>query len=386
MSTYEPILTNPSTRTKKEREKFLSRIDDFATFYWDNVDMFNEFGAFIICEKKGGLSIYNGPSFKNEYSKSQFQNGYTNLSGITFDTQTISFKVGVYWFSIEDYRMLMNFLHPYKIAYLAFGFEQTFGYYCKLSSIKDSSRYIVGQETKTDTTNTNTKMGYSQIYSSDQSGYRYYTELQLTFEVIGTQCAKELTAHIDYAKMTKDAAQNIYKGYVAEKQQSDLDMPIQLTFNNLNTSSDNDLTIKCAASVTYKYKTINGQTEVTEQEVTNTAPLFEIKLKNIKEKNISLKYDSEQGLLYWSTGKKENILSLLSTSDTGARIVDSLDVRQFYWPGTLDHPELKGIEWPSEETMKNCPVKILIEMPTAFYNTELEPTIAYTRQRRTNVL
>lgn len=33
MSTYEPILTNPSTRTKKEREKFLSRIDDFATFY-----------------------------------------------------------------------------------------------------------------------------------------------------------------------------------------------------------------------------------------------------------------------------------------------------------------------------------------------------------------
>ena len=58
--------------------------------------MFANFGAFIINEKKGSLKFYNGPSFKNNYSKPQFQDGYTNLTGVTFETQTISFTIGIY--------------------------------------------------------------------------------------------------------------------------------------------------------------------------------------------------------------------------------------------------------------------------------------------------
>ena len=113
-------LTNPSQRTIVERNRFAAQIDDFATFQWAGIDMFKEFGAFIINEKKGSLKMYNGASFKNEYAKQQYQEGYTNLTGVTFDTQTINFTIGVYWFSIEDYRVLMNFLHPYKVDMLSF--------------------------------------------------------------------------------------------------------------------------------------------------------------------------------------------------------------------------------------------------------------------------
>ena len=89
-------LSNPSNRTIAERNKFSAQLDEFATFSWANVDMFIEFGAFIINEKKGSLKLYNGPSFKNNYSQPQFQDGYTNLTGVSFSTQTISFTVGVY--------------------------------------------------------------------------------------------------------------------------------------------------------------------------------------------------------------------------------------------------------------------------------------------------
>ena len=58
--------------------------------------MFAEFGAFIINEKKGSLKMYNGASFSNNYTKQQYQDGYTNLSGVSFNTQQITFTIGVY--------------------------------------------------------------------------------------------------------------------------------------------------------------------------------------------------------------------------------------------------------------------------------------------------
>ena len=82
-------------------KEFLATIDKKYVLLFEqcindgSFNMFNEFGAFIINEKKGSLKLYNGPSFKNNYSKPQFQDGYTNLTGITFDTQTISFTIGV---------------------------------------------------------------------------------------------------------------------------------------------------------------------------------------------------------------------------------------------------------------------------------------------------
>ena len=93
---YAFQLTNPSLRTIRERNKFAAQLDDFATFQWCGYDMFEEFGAFIINDKKGSLKMYNGASFKNQYSKQQFQDGYVNLTGVTFEQQKIQFTIGVY--------------------------------------------------------------------------------------------------------------------------------------------------------------------------------------------------------------------------------------------------------------------------------------------------
>ncbi len=399
-------LANPSTRTIAERKKFAGLVDEFATFTWDNIDMFNEFGAFIINDKKGSLKFYNGASFKNEYSKPQFQNGYTNISGISFDTQKISFQVGIYWISIEDYRVLMNFLHPYKVSFLSFSFEKEYGYYCKLADIKDSTRHIIGKENgipsyeegviyhlgdkvvysqqcytckvnnssstwvaeEWESPTSSNNLQYSKIIGSNQSGYRYYTELQLTFEVIGAQCAKSTQpaiANLGDWTHTLDLDKHYYD--YTEMLVSDLDMPLQIHLNfrvPTSLSSSNLITWAITGEASIKYTFENNNI------VTNKVTLFQIELKNLRQgDNISLIYDAEQGLIYWKTGEKENIVSLLSTNDSGMRIINGLNAKQFAWPGRLNHKEI-------QEGEKHLTITTTNELSA----------LQYTRQKRTNVL
>lgn len=187
--------------TIRRRRAAASAMDKFCTFLWRGADMFQSFGAFII---NGGedLKFYNSPSFSNEYSKPQFESAAGNLIGVTFETQKISFKVGVYWISEEDYRLLINFLHPYEINTLSFSFDSDYYYSVKLSNLEDSTRYVVGEEFET-TTPAGEKKRYSRLLSSSEANaatlpfnrtrhaqnYRYYTELTLTFEVQGPSCA-----------------------------------------------------------------------------------------------------------------------------------------------------------------------------------------------------
>lgn len=135
-----------TTETERRRKEAAVAMDsDFCTFKWRGIDMYKSFGAFIV---NGGedLKFYNGPSFSNEYTKPQFESAAGNLVGVNFETQKISFKIGVWWISEEDYRILINFLHPYEIGTLNFSFEPSYSYIVKLSSISDSTRYVVGRE------------------------------------------------------------------------------------------------------------------------------------------------------------------------------------------------------------------------------------------------
>lgn len=162
-------ITNISNTTQQRRQQIKSLQDEFCTFSWGGEDAFENFGAFIINDKKGSLKFYNGPGFSNEYTKPQFDNSGGVLQGVTFNKQSISFTIGVYWISIEDYRKLLQWLHPLRIDYLQFGFDTKYRYDVKLSKLGDSTRWIVGRE---------------------NGEPRYYTELQLTFELQGTPCAK----------------------------------------------------------------------------------------------------------------------------------------------------------------------------------------------------
>ena len=155
-------------------------LDKYATFRWDNEDM-TLYHAFIINEKKGSLKFYNGPSFSNNYTQSQFESASSKFTGVTFKTQQISFTIAVYAITEELYRKLIYKLHPYTISNLSFGFEPNWRYVCKLSNISDSTRYIIGHYTD----------------DSGQAKELYYTELKLTFDIIGDAVAQS-TQELSY--------------------------------------------------------------------------------------------------------------------------------------------------------------------------------------------
>lgn len=98
-------------------------LDEYAKFYWAGHDMWADYHAFIINESKGSLKFYNGPSFSNNYTKPQFETGSPRFTGATFNTQQISFTIGVYAVTEELYRKLIYILHPYEISDLIFGFD-----------------------------------------------------------------------------------------------------------------------------------------------------------------------------------------------------------------------------------------------------------------------
>lgn len=108
--------------------------------------MFDNFGMFITNDGRNGLTMYNGPSFSNKYTQPQFERAAGILTGVSFSTQQIKFKVAVYWISIEDYRLLLNFLDPYEINDLQFDYDKQYRYLVKLASLKDSTKIVVGSE------------------------------------------------------------------------------------------------------------------------------------------------------------------------------------------------------------------------------------------------
>ena len=80
-----------------KRKQLKAVMDNFCTFGFDTIspnDMFDRFGAFIINDKNS-LKFYNGPGFSNDYTKPQFAK-YNQLTGVTFKTQQIKFKIGLY--------------------------------------------------------------------------------------------------------------------------------------------------------------------------------------------------------------------------------------------------------------------------------------------------
>ena len=93
---YNKINTLTSPKTIEMRRRIRTLQDEFMTFSWGGYDAFENFGAFIINDKKGSLKFYNGPDFSNEYSKPQFDASAGDLQGVSFNKQTISFTIGIY--------------------------------------------------------------------------------------------------------------------------------------------------------------------------------------------------------------------------------------------------------------------------------------------------
>lgn len=314
MSQY---VTNISNTTENKRNQFKKMLDQFSTFTWNDLEGFEKFGAFIINENREGLKFYNGPSFSNEYTSPQFAKN-KEFVGVNFEQQKISFKIGVYWISIEDYRKFLEWLNPYVISNLSFTFNSQWYYIAKLTGREDSTRYILGYE---------------------GGEPRYYSELTLNFEVQGEPC---LYSHSEFMWI-KDSSStsednititNTYKiGTNTIFAPSISDLPVDLTMN---------LCLCATASTGSLIARINYGS--------NSKQLFNLQLKNLTIKDISkadetpndpnapyainIEYSSKDGLLYLAfSGEKYKLLNLLTTTTSGKEMVESLNVNKLQLPG-----------------------------------------------------
>lgn len=387
------------------------QMDEFCTFMFGGCDAWENFGAFIITSKRGDLQFYNGPSYTNQYSTPQFSNAVGNLLGVNFKQQTISFKVGLYYFTTADYQLFLDYLSPYKIDYLSFGFAEKWSYLVKPTSIQNSPRYVL-----------------DRISTEDGEQYYYYTEFTLNFEVQGTPCAQ----YIDAYQWTSNISNQIVT-YTCDSSNrptaSLLDTPfeiniplylndsnpsIQATFSYENTGlsyrlfdihfedlaitniglfagtidSTLNLTIKDGGRYEWRFTNPQGQEEpsliyvtvtdfdaprqpvvLTWKTVDNvrqasfyvydpaTAPYNGIGLDQnilpyINNSTLNLRYDSESGLLFLMLGDSTlKLLSLTTSTVTGTNLVNTLYSQKYMIPGTITNRALNNCNWTIQLTV-----------------------------------
>lgn len=342
-----------SETTQKKRRQIKTLQDRFCTFSWGGFDAFENFGAFIINDKKGSLKFYNGPGFANEYTKPQFDVSGGKLTGVTFNKQSISFTIGVYWISIEHYRLLLNWLSPLTTSYLIFGFNEKFRYNVKLSKLGDSTRYIVGNEmivvgTKTvEILNEETGETTTETVEITKAEPRYYTELQLTFEIQGDACAKGVHSYEFNNWTISPSGTEDEKTYttslktnVPEFVSSDLATPFEVSLPFEIYQNDN------VFNQTYTMILKLCRESTIDSRDIEKLELFNINLHKLTHGNslttaakLNLTYNSQNGLVYVSQAdSKEEILSLSTLNDAGERIVKSYSTYSAKLPGEFDYP------------------------------------------------
>lgn len=256
--------------THDKREQLKSQMDDFATFQWRGHDMWEEYGCFIINESKSSLKFYNGPGYSNKYAKPQFSSSVNTLIGVDFKQKTIPMKIGMYWFTIEEYQEFLNEIGPYVINYLTFGYEKNYGYLVKLANIADSPRHVIG--------------------TNEDGDYVYYTEMDLTWELLGDNCVRSNLPY-EYKRKENEVAENEYtweldNTYSDMKDPSQLDTPLMLEIPLRFTNNSATIKLQAINSVDYL---LNDDGEI--EPVVRTTPvikeLFNIQLKDLTHSTIS---------------------------------------------------------------------------------------------------
>ena len=310
-------------------------LDKYATFRWDDEDM-TLYHAFIINEKKGSLKFYNGPSFSNSYTQPQFESASSRITGVTFKTQQISFTIAVYAVTAEQYRKLLYKLHPYTIGNLSFGFDESWRYVCKLSNISDSNRYIVGH--------------YNENKISKEL---YYTELKLTFDIVGDAVAQS-TEEIGYKLSSSNNSYTftMNNNRIENKPISELDTPFLFTFG-----------VKLIANAQNPILNLRVErnSPATGENNTTSIQLFNIILQNLTEGyTYYFEYNSQTGDLCLIDGDQRKIITMLSTFKSGNRIVSLLETRNYLLEGTFNGGDLGQTDSQTKLifTYSNCEVII----------------------------
>lgn len=312
--------TNLKGRLAK-REILRKQLDEFATFYWGNTDMFEEYGAFIINESKGSLKFYNGPQFTNQYGQTQW--GESNyFTGVKFSTVKIDFTIGLYGFTIEEYQRFLHEFNPYRIDNLRFSFNPNWRYLVKPTQIPSSSRYIIGQEG-------------GEPY--------YYTEIKMTFEIQGIPCARHINSYEIKQTETANLNEKTFKLNTHDVE-SFLETP--LNFDCSLTPGDSDF---YSVSLWVGDKNNNMELFTIIFNPLVLAPYINPSLQEKKEKTIysylfpiNLSYRSEEGVLLYAMGNTEENTYLLNLQSAinGNRLIHSIVCNKFVLPGKGNFPNV----------------------------------------------
>lgn len=327
-------ITNINNNTATKRTELKKRFDKFTTFKWGGHDMWDEFGAFLVNEKKGSLQFLNGPQFSNNYTNSQFGTTAT-LNGVKINTRKFTIQVALYWFSIQEYRKFINLFNPYVVNDIVFDHSPDWRYFVKPTSVPDSVKQVVG---------------YEYNSATGQQEERYYTEVKLTFEVqgeIGVLANESYTLIGGTETTTTEGKQRVFK-INPQKIESDFATPMKwnIPIRPLESGSEDTITLSLGARWHSSSSTNN----------TIDKNLFTISLNNINTiigqpgeigRVLNITYLSESGTLLWRVGDTTTRLLSLTSNSNGERILKTLLTESFLLPGRIDYNnfDLSDIEF-----------------------------------------
>lgn len=358
--------------TRNKREQLKSQMDDFATFQWRGHDMWEDYGCFIINESKGSLKFYNGPGYSNKYAKPQFSSSVNTLIGVDFKQKTIPMKIGMYWFTIEEYQEFLNEIGPYVINYLTFGYEKNYGYLVKLANIADSPRHVIG--------------------TNEDGNYVYYTEMDLTWELLGDNCVRSNLPY-EYNRKAHETGDGEYtweldNTYSDMKDPSQLDTPLLLEIPLRFTDDSAVLQLQAINNIDYLLNE-NGEIDPVVRTTPIVKELFNIRLKDLTYSDTSLiegdktlweqytniyqmllRYDSETGLLYIQEGVNDtwHLLNYQTNNSNGDYILQSAVVNKWKIPGSFSAPFQKTTDWQFKLTTTNVDISLI---PQQILNTSI---------------
>ena len=311
----------------QRRAEFKGRLDNFCRFHWKDEDAFDKFGAFIITDNVGDLKFHSGPTWTNSYSQPQFSES-GDLLGVSFSTYSISFKIGLYAISEDDWRQFLNWMSPLTIGWLRLDYAPKWQYQCKVASLAEGSRYV--------------------LFSDENGEDLYYCETTVKFDIVGKPIAYSV-APLEFQLAT--TANNKYSfklKQVNDYVPSDLDYPLDFKLvchlNKIfDTANKDGQFLHIVASTTYEGVSVD---------------LFSITLDNLSyyraaestdtdkkwSSELNIYYSSETGLLFYNFGDSPiKLLSFQESVSTGERLVYSMASTKFRWPGRFTRGKIDNL-------------------------------------------
>ena len=213
----------------------------------------------------------------------------------------IEFTMGVYAFDRADYVSLLKLFDPYEVAMLSFGHNNKYGYICKVSNIPNSSRQVI----------------------QGGSNPLYYTEINMTFEVVGEPVLYSQDLQIVTPANGGTTA--------LIESRSDLPFPFEIKYT-ITLSNEQSKNIQFAVGD-------NTLVNITFNQVADTTTVTTTR---------TFIYNSEDGVIYDASSKE--LLTQTSLIEDGSRLISSYEVKRFKIEGIQDETiTLTGGTWNTGE-------------------------------------